>query len=234
MIRSSRAAPAGRGDQHRSRGRSVTSRSRAPRSTPLAAALLGFLLGAPAAAQDRNVSPLGYEKGNPGAPITIIEFGDFGCSACGHFVRETFPQFNREFIATGRVRWKFVPFVLGSFPNSGAATRAAECAAEQDAFWSMHDLLYANQKEWTRLTGAYGQLEKYARQLGLNLRRFRSCYDQDRPAARVNENNRVASELLIRATPTFFINGQRAVGALPIEQWRRVIEVVSRRGGGES
>jgi len=198
------------------------------------AALLALLAASPAGAQSRDISALGYEKGNPGAPITIIEFGDFGCSACGQFIRETFPQFNREFIATGRVRWKFVPFILGSFPNSGAATRAAECAAEQDAFWSMHDLLYANQKEWTRLTTAYSQLEKYARQLGLDLRRFRTCYDQDKPAGKVKRNNQMAAELLIRATPTFFINGQRAVGALPIEQWRRVIEVVSGRTGGES
>jgi protein-disulfide isomerase len=202
------------------------------RTAVSSAAVLTSLATAGASAQNRDVSSLGWDKGNPAAPITIIEFGDFGCSACGQFIRETFPQFNREFIATGRVRWKFVPFILGSFPNSGAATRAAECAAEQDAFWSMHDLLYANQKEWTRLSSPFAQIEKYARQLGLDLRRFRSCYDEDRPAKKIARNNQAAADLLIRATPTFFINGQRAVGALPIEQWRRVIEIVANRAGG--
>jgi protein-disulfide isomerase len=225
-------------DQHHGRAPALPSPAshhlpRPPRAFVLLAAFLSLLACRPATAQNRDVSDLGWEKGNPGAPITIIEFGDFGCSACGQFIRETFPQFNREFIATGRVRWKFVPFILGSFPNSGPATRAAECAAEQDAFWSMHDLLYANQKEWTRLSSAYGQIEKYASRLNLDLRRFRSCYDEDRPAKKIAMNNQAAADLLIRATPTFFINGQRAVGALPIEQWRRIIEIVSARAGGD-
>jgi protein-disulfide isomerase len=182
-------------------------------------------------AQSLDVATLGYDRGNPGAPITIIEFGDFGCSACGIFARDTFSQFEREFIATGRVRWKYVPFVLGSFPNSGAATRAAECAAEQDAFWSMHDVLYRRQREWSKMIGVRGHLEKYATELKLDLARYRDCYEKDRPARKVQQNNEMAASLMVRATPTFFINGQRAVGALPIEQWRRVIEIVSSRGG---
>jgi len=190
------------------------------------------LWGGPVRAQSMDVAALGYDRGNAAAPITIIEFGDFGCSACGIFARETFSQFEREFISTGRVRWKYVPFVLGSFPNSGAATRAAECAAEQDAFWSMHDLLYRRQREWSKMIGVRPQLEKYAAELKLDLPRYRDCYEKDRPAARMQRSNEAAAALMVRATPTFFINGQRAVGALPIEQWRRVIEIVSSRTGG--
>jgi protein-disulfide isomerase len=121
------------------------------------------------------------------------------------------------------VKWKYVPFILGSFPNSGAATRAAECAADQDAFWSMHDLLYQRQRDWNRLLRPAEHMEKFAVELGLNRARFRECYDKDLTAARTRQANDVARELMVRGTPTFFINGRRAVGALTIEQWRQVL-----------
>jgi protein-disulfide isomerase len=187
------------------------------------------MTAASAVAQSVDLSGMGFDRGNSTAPITIVEFGDFGCSACGIFARETFAQFEREFIQTGRVRWKYVPFVLGSFPNSAAVTRAALCAAEQDAFWSMHDLLYQRQREWAKMFGIRAQLEKYAGQLKLNAAAFNQCYNKDNPAATMRRNDQAAATLMIRATPTFFINGQRAVGALSMEQWRRVIEIVSAR-----
>jgi protein-disulfide isomerase len=176
-----------------------------------------------------DVGSYGYDRGSSTAPITVIEFGDFACSACAKFAVETFAQFNREYIATGRVRWKFIPFILGSFPNSTAATRAAECAADQDSFWSMHDRLYEKQKEWFRLTRPYDTFAKFAAELGLDIARFRKCYDDNVPAGRISRNNKLAAELLVRGTPTFFINGQRAVGALPIEQWRKIMAVVAGR-----
>ena len=184
------------------------------------------LLGASsrsAAAQSFDVQRLGYDRGNPAAPIAIIEFGDFGCSACAIFFRDTYPQLQREFISTGLVKWKYVPFILGSFPNSGAATRAAECAADQDAFWSMHDLLYRRQKEWNRVLRPAGPMPKFAGELGLDSARFRECYDKDLGGARTRQANDTARELMVRVTPTFFINGRRAVGALTIDQWRRLL-----------
>jgi len=186
--------------------------------------------GARAAAQTANVQSLGYDKGNPSAPIVIVEFGDFGCSACAQFARETLGAIQREFISTGMVRWKYVPFILGSFPNSGAATRAAECAAEQDAFWSMHDMLYERQKEWNRLRNPREVLESFATDMGLDRTRFRKCYQDDPRRGRIEDNNTAAKDLLIRGTPTFFVNGRRAVGALPITEWRRIIALVA--GGG--
>jgi protein-disulfide isomerase len=182
-----------------------------------------FVFASGAAAQSFDVQRLGYDKGNPAATIAIIEFGDFGCSACAVFFRDTYPQLHREFIATGRVKWKYVPFILGSFPNSGAATKAAECAADQDAFWSMHDLLYQKQREWNKLLRPAETMQKFAAELGLDRARFRECYDKDVTAARTRQANDIARELMVRATPTFFINGRRAVGALTIDQWRLLL-----------
>ncbi len=185
---------------------------------------------AAASAQTVDVNRLGYDKGSAAAPIVVVEFGDFGCSACALFATETMGAIQREFIATGQVRWKYIPFILGNFPNSAAATRAAECAAEQDAFWSMHDILYERQKEWNRVRDPREQLEAFAVSIGVDRQKFRRCYETDPRRARIETNNAAARDLLIRGTPTFFINGRRAVGALPITEWRKIIALVASGG----
>jgi len=189
------------------------------------------LLPGDAAAQVVDLEGLGYDKGSPDAPILIIEFGDFGCSACAMFATETMAQFQREFINTGRVRWKYVPFILGSFPNSAEATKTAECAAEQDSFWSMHDLLYANQKEWNRERKPRDVFIGFATRLGLDRQRFERCLDTDPRADHIRKTTEAARSLLIRHTPTFFVNGRRAIGALPITEWRKIIAQVSAGSG---
>ena len=179
-----------------------------------------------ALAQEYNLEGIGYDKGNPDAPIFIVEFGDFGCSACALFATETMAAFQREFINTGIVHWKYVPFILGSFPNSAEATAAAECAAEQDSFWSMHDLLFMQQKDWSRVRKPRDVLVGFATRLGLDRARFERCMDSDTHAERTARGNELARSLLIRSTPTFFVNGRRAIGALPITEWRKIVAQV--------
>ena len=180
-----------------------------------------------ARAQSADVAGLGYDRGAPNARIAVVEFGDFGCSACARFEEQTFAQFNREFIATGRVKWKFIPFVIGSFPNSEEATIAAECAADQSSFWSMHNLLYSRQREWSRLRDPRVKMEQLATELRLDLAAFRTCYGSDAIRERIGRANEVAGRLRLRGTPTFFINGREALGALPIEEWRKLIAEAS-------
>jgi len=177
-------------------------------------------------AQGTDLSGLGYDRGAPSARIAVIEFGDFGCSACASFETDTFAQFNREFIATGRVKWKFIPFVIGSFANSEEATIAAECAADQASFWSMHNLLYQDQREWARLRNPRAKLEELAARLKLDMPAFRTCFGSDAVRDRIRRANDVAGQLRLRGTPTFFINGREALGALRIEDWRKLIAEV--------
>jgi protein-disulfide isomerase len=199
----------------------------------LGAGLVVLMLSVlPAAAQERpqqvDVSSVGYTKGNPRAPIVIIEFGDFGCSACGLFASDSWPAVQREYIDTGKIYWRYIPFVMGQFRHSDKATRAAECAGEQDAFWRMHDRLYQERKTWMRSDSIDALLLEYAVALGLERISFNRCYQQNRRAQRMARSNEIARQLQIRGTPTFFVNGQRAVGAIPIDTFR---EVVRRFGG---
>jgi cytochrome c biogenesis protein CcmG, thiol:disulfide interchange protein DsbE len=177
----------------------------------------------PASGDTIDLRKIGYSRGAEDAPVRVYEFSDFGCPFCGMFAMGTYPALHEEFVATGKVRWTYVPFVMGMFRNGAESARAAECAAEQERFWEMHDLLYERQNEWKASRGPARLLHGYAVQLGLDEGRFAACYRQDRGAARTAINNRAADALRVRATPSFFINGRLVEGALPEEQFRRLL-----------
>jgi len=83
-------------------------------------------------------------QGDPNAPVTLIEFGDFNCGYCGRWTAETLPQIDEKYIQTGKVRMAYVHYpILGV--DSMTAAQATECAAQQDSFWDYHNLLYKNQ-----------------------------------------------------------------------------------------
>lgn len=202
------------------------------RFAAVAAVLVLTIAGlSPAAAQDGtvDVSSLGYDRGETDAQIVIVEFADFACSACGLFARETLPEVHREWIATGRARIKYIPFILGIFPRAMEAAEAAECAAEQDSFWPMHDMLYSLQREWSGAGDPRAKFVEYARRMALDVPGFESCLDADRHHETVRHNTRVAQQLQIRGTPTFFVNGARIQGAVPLEQMRAILGSMSPR-----
>jgi protein-disulfide isomerase len=166
---------------------------------------------------------IGYAEGSADAPVTVIEFSDFGCPFCAMFAQSSYPELRREFIETGRVRWVFVPFVMGMFPNGAEAARAGECAGEQDRFREMKMRIYAGQNEWKGSRNATSVFAGYARELRLDEARFASCYREDRAGTRTRTNNRAADALGVRATPSFLINGRLVEGALPLPQFRMIL-----------
>lgn len=165
-----------------------------------------------------------------GPHLTVVEFSDFGCPYCGVFERETFPALREEFVATGRVRWRFVPFVLGMFPNGLEAMRAATCAAEQgdDVFWRMHDVLFAKQEVWKASRDPDQVFRSYAVVSGADGDTFTACFDDARSADRATAANALARQGGVRSTPTFFIGRQMVQGALPVEEFRKVLEAALR------
>lgn len=178
----------------------------------------------PAAAPDTiDLRRIGYDRGAADAPVVVIEFSDFGCPFCATFATTTYPALHREFVATGKVRWKYVPFVMGMFPNGAEAARAAECAGEQGKFWAMHDRLFQHQGEWKRSRTPAAAFAGFAAAAGVDRARFGTCYRADGGAARTRTNNRAADAVGIRATPSFLINGRLVEGALPLETFRQVL-----------
>ena len=91
-------------------------------------------------------------KGDPDAPITVYEVSDFQCPYCRQFWEETLPKIDREYIRTGKLRLTFINFPLAQLhPNAPAAHEFAMCAAQQNRFWPVHDLLYSHQATWAKL-----------------------------------------------------------------------------------
>ena len=137
---------------------------------------------APARGDTIDLRKLGYSRGSDEAGLTVYEFSDFGCPFCGIFARSTYPALHEEFVATGRVRWVYVPFVMGMFPNGAESARAAECAAEQERFWEMHDMLFERQEDWKRARNPTSLYRAMARDAGLDLGRFSLIGEPDRIA----------------------------------------------------
>ena len=170
-----------------------------------------------------DLTGIGYDKGSPTAPVVMVDFSDFGCPFCGSHARQTLPALEREFIATGKVFYKYVPLVMGGFPNGDTAARAAECAAEEGKFWPMHDRLYAGQQEWRKNGAPTPVYERYAKELGLDAVRFAACLSDARTEPRTRRATDAATRLGIRATPTFAIDGQGIEGALPLDVFQKVL-----------
>jgi protein-disulfide isomerase len=168
---------------------------------------------------------VGYSRGSPSAPVHVIEFSDFGCPYCGVFARESYPRLHQEYVDAGLVRWTYVPFILGIFPNGHAAALAAECAAAQgeSSFWGMHDLLYERMDEWRTPAAGAPVFGGYARALGLDGASFDTCFAQQQPARRIAASNEEARQRGVRSTPTFFVNGRQVQGALPLQQFQMLI-----------
>jgi Na+/H+ antiporter NhaA len=149
-----------------------------------------------------------HVRGPREAPVTLVEYGDFECPYCGQaepVVRELLRDF-------GDVRyvWRHLP-LSDVHPHARLAAEAAEAAADQGAFWEMHDLLLDQQD----LLG-FGDLVRYAEQLGLDVERFTNQLQDHAGAARVAEDVDSADLSGVSGTPTFFINGRRHYGAYDI------------------
>lgn len=172
---------------------------------------------------DIDLTGVGYDVGDREAPVVLIDFSDFGCPYCARFSTETYPTLEREYVRTGKVFFKYVPFVMGMFPHGQEAARAAECAAEQGRFWPMHDLLYAHQAEWKRAREPAVAFGAYVDSLGLDHARFGACYARG-SHPRTQRANEAAHDIGVRVTPSFIVNGRPVEGALPLADFRRVLD----------
>jgi protein-disulfide isomerase/uncharacterized membrane protein/rhodanese-related sulfurtransferase len=178
---------------------------------------------APAAAQatpaklaERLVGIGSHETGNPQASLNVVEFGDFECPVCGRgeaAAREIRTRYGR------RIRFVFRQFPLERIhPLAEKAAEASECAGEQGRFWEMVEKIYSRQADLS-IAG----LERDAAELGLDQPRFNQCLTTGAMAGRVRRDVEDGRALGVRATPTFFIGGQRVEGVLTAAQFSQLV-----------
>jgi protein-disulfide isomerase len=173
---------------------------------------------------DLDLTGVGHDVGSATAPVVIIDFSDYGCPYCGEFTRETYPTIEREYVRTGKVFFKYVPFIVGMFPHSADATRAVECAAEQGRFWPMLDRVYDAQKEWRTSSDPRALLTSLASAAGADTATLARCYADRHTDARIARATGLANQVGVRVTPSFIVNERPIEGALPLADFRRVID----------
>lgn len=175
------------------------------------------------------IPELGHNLGSLEAPLKLIEYSDFGCGYCRRFHQETFASLREQFIDTGQIEWKFMPFITGMFDNSLAVTEAAECVLEQSSpsYWAFSDRLWERQGEWKGSSAPAAVARGWARELGVELDRYDSCLAEDRRLERIGGATLVAQQLGIRGTPTFWLVGYGPLqGALPLEVFQGILGAV--------
>lgn len=137
-------------------------------------------------------------RGNPAAPITLIEYSDFTCGYCQKFFRETWPRLQAKYVETGKVRFLYRDFPRASQgPGLNAAT-AARCAGEQGKYWPMHDRLYGGRLD-------VSDFQRHATAIGLNLPVFTKCVEDGRYTGSIFKDKEEGTSLGFRGTPGFVL-----------------------------
>jgi protein-disulfide isomerase len=172
-----------------------------------------------------NGSPL---LGNPSAPVTLIEFGDYQCHFCNVFFHSTEGDILKNYVETGKVKIIFKDYnIIG--PDSVNASHGAHCAKDQGSFWEYHDILYSN---WTGENNGWASsknLEKFANEIGLDMDVWTQCMLDGTHSQTILASNEDAKSLGITGTPAFFVIGSdgkttKLFGAQPFDTFEKVFE----------
>lgn len=165
--------------------------------------------------------------GRRDAPVTIYEMSDFQCPYCRRHALETLPVLEREYIATGKVRYVFINFPITELhPNALPAAELGLCAARQDKFWPLHDLLFRSQESWAPLKDASAALLGLADSVGMDRGKTLACLADSTIARSVEQEATASARAGANATPSFYIEGGLLIGAQPIEVFRPILDSI--------
>lgn len=165
--------------------------------------------------------------GSPDAPVTVYEMSDFQCPYCRRHALETFPELKRRYVDTGKVRWVFVNFPLTQIhPNAEAAAEFAMCAAREDKFWPVHDLLYRNQDTWAPLKNPAPFFLSLADSVGLSRKGLTDCLQSGFGRRIVRADAEGAAHAGANSTPTFFIEGGLLRGQAPASAFEPILDSI--------
>lgn len=162
-------------------------------------------------------------RGAENAQVTIVEWSDFQCPFCNRVV-PTLDQIQKEYGDKVRIVFKHLP--LDIHPDAKAAHAAAEAAHRQGKFWPMHDRIFTNQRDLRPET-----LEQYAKEIGLDLARYRKDVAAADVQARIAADMAQGEKLGVSGTPAFFINGRNLSGAQPFPNFKRMIDEALEKKG---
>lgn len=166
---------------------------------------------------------------NPGAKVTVVEFGDFQCPACAQALPAV-DQMLKQYQNNKDFNFVFRQFPLNDLhPYAQLAAEASEAAGAQGKFWPMYDEIYKNQPAWAASASApVAAFVSYAQGLGLDVNKFQADLTAHVYAARVSADLKDGNAAKVDATPTFFVNGQRFVG-IPSSDFQNAISAALKQ-----
>lgn len=179
------------------------------------AGLLGAC-SADSADNEKTALPDGLQErtlGDANAPIKVIEYASMTCPHCAAFHNNTYGALKEKYIDTGKVQFAFREFPLD--PVALSVALVARCAPE-DKFFNVVDVYFKSQSVW-RNSNAYEGIVEVAKQLGFTKQSVDACLTNEEELEKINSIRTHGAEVLkVDATPTFFINGKKLAGALPL------------------
>ncbi len=163
-----------------------------------------------------------HARGSTIAPVTLVEYGDFQCPACGTY----YPLVEQlvEELGPDKLRMVFRHFPLTqSHPNALSAAKAAEAAALQGKFWEMYNMLYERQKTWSDSKDAKTIFTSYAKEMGLDTEKFVADFELKSVSDKINNDYKGGSKGGIQGTPTFFVNGKQIASPSSYDEFKKII-----------
>ncbi len=168
------------------------------------------------------VSSDDWIKGNKDSNVTLIEYLDFECEACGSYY-PLMKQLSEEFKTEVRFINRYFP--LPAHKNGMTAALAVQAASKQGKYWEMHNILFDNQKSWgEKPTSDPSLFEGYAKQIGLNVEQFKKDVTSQEVKDRVNRDKDSGTKLGVNGTPTFFLNGEQLQNPKSPEDFKTLIK----------
>ncbi|MCS7039028.1 MAG: DsbA family protein [Anaerolineae bacterium] len=164
-------------------------------------------------------------KGQADAPLVMYEWADYTCPYCRRFHSEVLPTLEEQYIRTGKLRLVYKEYPVVSGDLSVIASLGAQCAAEQNGFWPMHDWLFEQTEAW-RNQNAIERIKAAAVELGLDGEAFNRCFDEQTAIPLIVEDYREGQALGIRGTPNFVINGHWVQGLLPLSDFVSILDAL--------
>lgn len=173
------------------------------------------------------IAAAGKTWGNANAPVTIEEYFDFQCPVCGR-AAESIQQIASKYLDTGKAKVIARHFAFIGQESQWAA-EAAECAGEQNKFWVFAEYVFSHQAGENAGAFSKDNLKGFAKQVGLETTAFNACLDSGKYTDAVKQETQTGQQRGIRATPTFFINGQQKIeGYLTPEQFGTLIDSLQK------
>jgi len=169
----------------------------------------------------------GYLRGNPDAPVTIIEFADFECPGCAQFAALQEPDVMSRLVDAGLANFRFYDFPLTQIhANTLSAHLAASCANEQGKFWAMHDAIFAAQPEWSTQATSNPRkvLDRLAQEVGLDMTRYGACFDSQRTLPQIQANAAEGTQRGVSSTPTLLVGNRMYPGGLAYDDIKKLVD----------